>query len=212
MNEQAQKLSSLLDDYRHTDQDRSILNDVLGDVNQQYTLRRYQLISDTMCNELPGTIKLDFAAGVMAQIRQEAEIHVSKASANRSEKPHSALWSLLFKPAAGLAIAATVAFVAVSSLQPQSLLTDSNDTLASVNSSNAKVEHLVGLPVISNVLKVSSNGQVAQSQDGMNWKIKRNEPEIQSKLNSYLINHNEYATSMQGIIPQARVVGFDAQK
>jgi hypothetical protein len=61
------------------------------------------------------------------------------------------------------------------------------------------------------VRRVSGNGSPVSSSDGMNWKIKRNEPDVQSKLNTYLINHNEYAPSVNGIIPQARVVGFDGK-
>jgi hypothetical protein len=35
---------------------------------------------------------------------------------------------------------------------------------------------------------------------------------LQQKLNAYLVNHTEYSNSMQGLIPQARVAGFDAQQ
>ncbi len=35
---------------------------------------------------------------------------------------------------------------------------------------------------------------------------------MQQKLNAYLVNHTEHPSSMQGLIPQARVAGFDAQQ
>ncbi|MFT5398507.1 MAG: hypothetical protein ACI8XW_001297, partial [Gammaproteobacteria bacterium] len=46
---------------------------------------------------------------------------------------------------------------------------------------------------------------------GMRWKVEKSNPQIQQKLNAYLVNHTEYSNSMQGLIPQARVAGFDNQ-
>ena len=47
---------------------------------------------------------------------------------------------------------------------------------------------------------------------GMRWKVDNDAPALQQKLNAYLVNHTEYSSSMQGLIPQARVAGFDAQQ
>jgi hypothetical protein len=47
--------------------------------------------------------------------------------------------------------------------------------------------------------------------DGTRWKMQNESPVLQQKLNAYLVNHTEYSNSMQGLIPQARVAGFDAQ-
>jgi len=217
MKEQHEKLSSLIDDYQADEPDQSLLNDVLGDVNQQYTMRRYQMIGEVMRNELPEAIKLDFAADVMAKIDHESTLQVKQpaksTSKSQQQQEPSWLWSVLFKPMAGVAVAATVAFVAISGLQLQTADIEQNDRLANANSSSVKVEQLARIPVANiGVSKVSVNGQRSTSPVGMNWKIRRNEPAIQKKLNTYLINHNEYSNSMQGIIPQVRVVGFDAQK
>lgn len=215
MTEQSEKLSSLLDDYQ-PDKDDQALNDLLADVNQRYTLRRYQLIGDTLRNELPQQLRVDFAADVMAQIEQEETYQSNAASPAKPENDKASgsegLLSWLFKPVAGLAVAAAVAVITISTLQsPQGGLGE-NAQLANNGSeeSRAKVEQLAQIPVLNNSAKlVSTTEQKSQLKDGMNWKIKRNEPEMQSKLNVYLINHNEYSNSMSGIIPQARVVGFD---
>jgi len=213
MNEQRENLSALIDDYQQSESDQSLLNDVLGDVNKQYTLRRYQMIGEVMRNETPEAIKLDFAADVMSQIEKESVLQVKPQPENKQSEQSSWFWSVLFKPVAGLAVAATVAVVAVSSLQLQPAAVDQADSLASVDDSSAKVEFLASIPVINRGLStVSVNGDNPASQVGMNWKIKRNEPEIQKKLNTYLVKHNEFSNSLQGIIPQARVVGFDAKK
>jgi negative regulator of sigma E activity len=213
MNEQREKLSALIDDYQHTDSDQTLLNDALGDVNQQYAMRRYQMIGEVMRNEMPEAIKLDFAADVMSKIEQESALHVKQEAVKETPQQSSWFWSVLFKPVAGLAVAATVAFVAVSSLQLQPVSVDQADSLASVDDSSAKVEILASIPVINRGLStVSVNSKSSSSPVGMNWKIKRSGPDIQKKLNTYLVNHNEFSNSLQGIIPQVRVVGFDAQK
>jgi hypothetical protein len=46
----------------------------------------------------------------------------------------------------------------------------------------------------------------------MRWKLERETPGLQQKLNAYLVNHTEYSNSMQGLIPQARVAGFDSEQ
>jgi negative regulator of sigma E activity len=221
MNEQRENLSSLLDDYRAVESDQTVLDEVLKDVNQRYTLRRYQLMGDVMRNDAPASIKLDFAAEVMAQIEQEPALSVAADAASQTSpeaagKP-SWFWSVLFKPMAGVAVAATVAFVAVSSVQLQMKDAETADQVAQNSTvdavTDAKVQQLASIPALNAPVQVSVNGQhKAQRRNGMNWKIRRGEPAFQKKLNTYLINHNEFSKSMQGIIPQVRVVGFDAQK
>ena len=215
MNQENEKLSALTDEFDASDPLQAELDGMLKDVNQRYTMRRYQMIGDVMRNELPDRIQLDFTAEVMAKIQQEPALNVSAPLTTKSARKSSGFWSGLFKPAAGLAIAASVAFVAITSVQLQQPSTGASpDQLAnvSVSQSAQKVEQLARLPVISNAVQVSSNPSTAANDSGMKWKIKRGERDMQNKLNTYLINHNEYSSSMHGIIPQVRVVGFDVQK
>ncbi len=213
MNEQSEKLSTLIDEYQQSEQDQSLLDGVLNDVNQQYTLRRYQMIGEVMRNEIPDAIQLDFASSVMAKIQQEPVLKITNQAENKTGQLPSWLWSVLFKPVAGLAVAATVAFVAVSNLQLKPTTVDQFEKIASNDTSSAKVEQFASIPLLNRGLStVSVNGQRTAATLGMNWKVKRNEPDVQQKLNAYLVNHNEFSNSWQGIIPQVRVVGFDAQK
>lgn len=214
MSDRDEKLSSLLDDYRHTDEDRAVLDQLEGDVNQQYTLRRYQMIGNVMRNEISDAIDIDFEARIKSRIAQEPKLQVSGGVTINNESKSSWLGSILFKPIAGLAVAAAVAIVTVSSLQIQQPSGSDNAGVgvASIDSSKAKVEQLASTPVIINSVRVSGKGQNVTGPSGTTWKIKRSRPDMQSKLNTYLINHNEYSNSMQGIIPQARVVGFDGDR
>jgi negative regulator of sigma E activity len=211
MNEQNEKLSELMDDFQATDDKQEVLKELLADINQRNTLQRYQLIGDTLRNEVPDRIRVGFAAEVMAQIAQEPSLHASSSKVQQKVSNHPVnIWSWLFKPVAGLAVAAAVAVVTISSFQTSQRDKEQQDQLAKTD---AKVEMLAQIPVLpNNAQRVSTNSPVRKLVNGMNWKIKRNLPEMQNKLNLYLINHNEYSNSMSGLIPQARVVGFDDQK
>jgi sigma-E factor negative regulatory protein RseA len=214
MNDRPEQLSALLDDYRDSAQDRAALSELQSDVNQQYTLQRYALIGDAMRNELPAQIQLDFAARVRSAIAAEDALH-AKPLVSRETSRSSGWFASLFKPVAGLAVAASVAVVAVTLVQVRAPNGDQQAQVASATdlATQAKVEQLASAPVRNNATLVSGNpAQVVRDGHGMNWKIKRGEAAIQSRLNAYLINHNEYSNSLNGIIPQARVVGFDAQR
>jgi len=212
MSDQNEKLSSLMDEYRHTDQDQSVLNELQGDVNQQYTMQRYQMVGDIMRKELPDQIRLDFAAAVRSKIEHEPAYNVKVTEAAKTVEQPSWFWSMFFKPVAGLAVAAAVAVVTITTFQAPTGSESQSEIIASSDSSQARIEQLAQIPVISNAVRVAANPQGLTPAKGMTWKIKRSEPEMQSKLNTYLVNHNEYSNSMQGLIPQARVVGFDGQR
>lgn len=213
MSDQQHRLSALLDEYRHSDEDKIALSELQSDVNLQYTQQRYQMIGDVMRKELPDSIQPDFAALVKAQIAQEPSLNVQVESSPESEQPLSRWWSFLFKPVAGLAIAASVALVTVSSLQVQNSSDNPSESVAANDGSQARVEQLAKTPMVNNAVRVSGNpAAVSTKPNGTNWKIKRGKQDVQDKLNTYLINHNEHSSSMRGIIPQARVVGFDAQR
>ena len=106
------------------------------------------------------------------------------------------------KPYAGLAVAASVALVTVSLWQP---LRQSEDP---VEAGVASAEQLK----IQEIAQSLETANAVPASLGMRWKLADDAPELQQKLNAYLVNHTEYSNSMQGLIPQARVAGFDAQQ
>ena len=71
MNQQDEKLSALLDDDAEADINVGI-DEVMADVNLQYRVRRYQIIGETLRNELPQAIDTDFHHIVMSKIREQA--------------------------------------------------------------------------------------------------------------------------------------------
>jgi sigma-E factor negative regulatory protein RseA len=199
MTEINEKLSYLLDDYPGENPDAA-LDEVVADVNLQYAMRRYQMIGEAMRHELPASLNTDFHSEVMAKIRDQ-DSSVAKSEVQKvSSQPASILSWIKLKPLAGLAVAASVAIVTVALWQPISEPGSNPDALATAE--EQKIEKLAGQQV---------QGGAVPASLGMRWKVPNDTPGLQQKLNGYLVNHTESSNSMQGLIPQARVAGFDAQ-
>jgi len=203
MKQQDENLSLLLDDYSDDNVD-AVLDEVIADVNLQYRVRRYQMIGEVLRNELPAAIDTGFHQQVMAKIQQQAQ-PAGPASVTSRALPSitRAAW---FRPFAGLAVAASVALVTVALWQPLQRETAVSDAgLASAD--EQKIKQLAGQQIGGGAVQASNRAQ----SEGMHWKLENESPMVQQKLNAYLVNHTEYSNSMQGLIPQARVAGFDAQ-
>ena len=207
MTELDEKLSFLIDDHRGENADAD-LDEVIGDVNLQYRMRRYRIIGDAMRNELPRAIDTGFHSAVMARVQAEVTVKdpVPETLIKTTRDASTGAWTWL-KPFAGLAVAASVAIVTVSLWQPLSQNQgQSEDDLVSAD--QQKIQQLAGQQVQAGVVPVSTRVQT----QGMRWKLERETPGLQQKLNAYLVNHTEYSNSMQGLIPQARVAGFDSEQ
>lgn len=202
-----EKLSFLLDDYPGENADAS-LDEVIGDVNLQYRMRRYQMIGDVMRHELPHAIDTSFHSAVMTRIREEGTVQADRPSATEAPSKVTSIlhWAAL-KPFAGLAVAASVALVTVALWQP--LKQDSgNLDDGIVTADQQKIQDLANGQIQVKVVPVSTQVQSL----GTRWKIERESPGLQQKLNGYLVSHTEYSNPVQGLIPQARVAGFDSQQ
>jgi len=213
MNEIDEKLSVLIDEYADNEESRAVLNDVIDDVNLQYRMRRYQMIGDVLRHELPDQVDLDLSHQIMAKIREtEAPVKSSSKNADQSEAVSSFWQWISFKPVAGFAVAATVAVLSITlwqSIAVKSQTDSEQNQLVSIE--QQKIEKLAAQPMQINAVPVSSN--LALSMDeGTRWSTIEDSPALQQKLNAYLVNHTEYSAPMQGLIPQARVAGYDAQQ
>ena len=206
MKELDEKLSLVLDDYSDEDID-AVLDEVAADVNLQYRVRRYRMIGEVMRHELPESIDTGFHHGVMQKIREEAQAPAAApATAETAETPVAVTARSWFRPFAGLAVAASVAVVTVALWQPPEPQAD-GDSISVATAEQQKIEKL-GKQLQGSAVQASTSVQT----DGMRWKLENESPLLQQKLNAYLVNHTEYSNSVQGLIPQARVAGFDAQQ
>ena len=209
MSEIDEKLSVVLDEYSDDEQSQAMLNEVVDDVNLQYQMRRYQMIGDIMRHELPDQINLDFSHQVMAEI--EKIDSPTKSSLETEARTSFWQWAAL-KPLAGFAVAATVAVVSITLWQSVSIGPQGNNPDNQVVSvEQQKINKLASQPLQINAVPVST-GMASSMEEGTRWRISQESPALQQKLNAYLVNHTEYSVPMQGLIPQARVAGYDAQQ
>lgn len=183
MNEQIrEQLSALYDGELPTAEHALLMERLTRDLALRAHWSNYQLIGDGLRKSLPGHVDLGLAARVMHAIEPLP-------APGRTAKGLGVL-----KPLAGLAVAASVAVIAV--LAVQQLRTP--------------------VPAVA----VLANASVAPSPDvyvrvqGMRWDAQRGAvqpPQVGNRLNEYLVNHSEYAASggMPGMQPYVRIVGYD---
>ena len=212
MTDSHESLSALIDDWRGDDADLAELDRLLGDVNERARWQRYQLIGEAMRHELPQRMQVDFSASVMARIEQEGlqpEGTAVRPQAAPARSTVGGWWASLMRPVAGLSVAVAVAFVAVTSLtETPSPAGGSGQVVASADAtpSDPRIEQLTNLPVLAPSVKVSAGSQTPSNRAVERLQVRRDQAAIQRKLNGYLVDHNQYAGSLQGIIPQVRVV------
>lgn len=172
-----EQISALLDGELPEAEQRLLLERLERDPALRMHWSRYQLISDAVHQTLPPQIDLGFADRVMAALEAQPEHH---------RQPAGRL-ARAVKPLAGLAVAASVAVVAVLAVQ-QSRTPDAGPGAVQVAANPP------ALPA------AASAGIDAPTQNG-------------SRLNAYLVNHSEYAASggMPGMSPYVRIVGYDQE-
>ena len=172
-----EQISALVDDELAAAEQALLIKRLEGDVTLRNNLLRYQLISDSLQNHLPRKIDPGFNIGVQLALQDDPGVPAGPSRLAR-----------LFKPVAGLAIAASVAVVAVLSLQ--SVRQEGPAVIATAPVTPASAGPDVA-PLLANTPVYSSTA-------------------VQG-LDVYLANHNEYAANrgMQGILPYVRLVGHD---
>ncbi|MDH3526579.1 MAG: sigma-E factor negative regulatory protein [Gammaproteobacteria bacterium] len=176
-----EQLSALVDD-ELTGPEQALLARRIGrDADLHRRLSRYQLVSDALQNHLPSQVDPGFYRRVQAALHDEPALRSGGFGGSR--------FGALVKPLAGLAIAASVAVVAVLSIQ-------------SARQEEAPVPALARVPATQDFVRV-------QQASGP-----RVQPRVGKKLDIYMVNHNEYAVSrgMQGMLPYVRIVGNEVSR
>jgi len=181
-----EQLSALVDDELSELERPLLLGRLERDPELRACLGRYQLISEVMRGGTARAAGLGIAARVHAALEQEASL------SGPTVKSAGAASARLWKPLAGVAVAASVATVALLSLQYLYQAPEETGPVAAVSDISA-------VPATAPVMRVS---------DG-NWD--RIEPRVAKRLDDYLVNHNEFAASrgVQGVMPYVRIVGYE---
>lgn len=160
---------------------RRLCKELPGDVQALARWHRYHLMRDALRGNLPAKLDVGFAARVMAKLEDEGVQMESEA------RP----WSeRLLRPVAGFGLAASVAVAAVLGFQ--------SFTGPSATAPEGALVSLQATPQTTGAANVASADRFRRDASIRN-------PEMVARLNSYLVNHSEFAPS-RGVMPYARVV------
>lgn len=179
--EDKELLSALVDGQLAPRQLRTGLDALLQDADWQQRWTRYCLISDVLKNTLSGEVRSDLFERVQRSVNAEPAIVMPRARPRR--------WTAK-RPALGLALAASVAVVALLGVLTLSGGPDNKP-----------------YTVVASVERAASSEQRPKR---MRWDIA--EPSIEERLNSYLVNHSEYESGVRGMLSYARLVGYDGRE
>lgn len=190
-------LSAFVDGETSEFEVRRLCKALLGNDQELARLGRYHMMRDALRGNLPVRLDVNFAAGVMTVIEREPVDIVPISSGNWRAR--------LLNPATGFGLAASIAVCAVLGFQ-------SFTGSSSPNSPIANIAQISPTPPSANpplLRSASVNSSAAADTPEVSL---ANNPEVAARLNSYLVNHSEYAPS-RGMMPYARVVvGYEGDR
>jgi negative regulator of sigma E activity len=216
--EKAEKLSSLMDDELNPQHSDQFISSLCKNDELKTCFERYQMISDSMRNQLPAGIKQDFAHNVMSAIESEPTVLAPVTSPLKIPN----LSSIVTKKVAGFAIAASVATIAVIGVQTQN--SDEPQQMATTMPDNSEFVRLAKEnPVTSNMQPVitqkpSSGYSTASTlvrqpqvlpQNSVNIPVQKFNP----RLNQYIVIHSQQASGagVNDIFSSARIASSPHQ-
>jgi len=186
-NKGKEKISAFLDGDMHQDELMSF--SLSSEPEDAKLVQRYQIIGDVMRGELSESSFVDVSRAVREALADETlivEDNMQPEAASPSEEVVSGGWNLAawFKPATGIAVAASVAVVMVTTLSSQ------ESGGPSPVASNTELQ-----PVVTTADVKSTNKKAKELTPDVN-------------------QHLEYATqdTLQGRLPFISAVGYEAEK
>ena len=186
MNEQInEQISAFLDGELPAVERRLLLERLAREPQLRAHWSHYQLIGDSLRKALPPHLDLGFADRVAAAL--------DEIPAHQGARP--GLVARALKPLAGLAVAASVAAVAVLAVQQTQ------------SPGPGTVQVAASRPAVQDEPAVYARVQDPVAERAAELQS----AEASHRLNEYLVNHSEYAASggMSGMLPYVRIVGHD---
>ena len=178
-------LSAFIDEETSQFEAKRVCKRLLGSQGELARWSRYHIARDVLRGNLPTRVDVDFASKVMAKIEQEAPL----ASGGRD-------WRRLpLKPVAGFGLAASIAVLTVLGLQ----------TVTGPSSNLSQVARLSSSPGATPRSFQETSAQPVHLARSSATRTHNHGADMAARLNSYLVNHSEYAPT-HGIMPYARVV------
>lgn len=195
-----EQLSAWMDGELPDEEAPLLLKRLEEDRGLRFRLQRYHLIRDALKGALPEMINYRMAEQVDREIQDLPSGEVGEPAVAPLGVQAGQRW---LKPLAGVAIAASVAVVAILGVR---LLNTSEQQ-------GPPVAQIAGSSLPAGVQTVADNPappQIYRAGQTIGWTV--SDPEVRQRLNDYLVNHSEYASStgMQGMPPRVRIVGYDS--
>ncbi|NOX09455.1 MAG: sigma-E factor negative regulatory protein [Gammaproteobacteria bacterium] len=181
-----QQISSMVDDELSSQEQELLMSRMQRDPALRQQWARYHMIGDVMRKQRVMHEDDSIASQVAQAISSEPSYQ---------DKHKSAFLQSLLKPVLGLAVAASVAMVSIALVQ---------NMMTQEKSYNAPaMARMDALPVPS-----PAYVQVSDRQSMDVIRLQQN-----TRLNQYLVNHSEYASSnrVRGMLPYVRVVSSDGK-
>jgi len=215
MSERNEKLSAFIDDALHSDEVMSF--SLSAEADDAKVIQRYQMVGDTLRGELSESSFIDVSAAVRAALVEEniadqlGADQRSAGDATSATQHETGLLGSLFgswlRPVGGLAVAATVAVVMVSTLsQPESGVDGTNpfsspvaDNAATVNGNQGADQAIVNAPsAVQGVRSLPVSSRLSSP----------------AGLNPYINQHLDHAprNAAQGRLPYARSAIYGNQQ
>lgn len=177
-----------------------VLKSLRSDSELRGRWTRLHLIRAALHGDKTDLLDLDFASRVSRAVDAEAHV-LSPDLITHKSKAHKPLWRR--QPIVSFAVAASlvaVSFVGVLQLQAPNeaeavwLVAEGQSNQSGLNESGLRPE------------SYATYGQ------GTHWN--QQPVEIEERLNNYLLNHLEYASSadVQGMLPYSRLAGYDVSR
>ena len=189
-----EKISALVDGEMPREEIDSLMDGLKHDKTSQMCWRHYHLISDALKNNLPDELPEDFVNRISLALESEPLL---------STPPRRTFdYQAFIRPTIGFALAASVAAVVFVGLgwNTQQTGIEQMPTLASNTP-----------PAPSAITTVSTQPAISYTTvHGRQWDVEQ--PELASKLNDYLINHDQYSAvdgMHNSVLPQVRIVGYE---
>lgn len=182
-----EQLSAWMDGELPTEEVPLLLKRVEEDRALRLRLERYHLIRDAMKGGLPEMFSNRMADRLDEELRGDAPAQTGAAMLAGGQRS----WR---KPLVGFGIAASVALFALLGIRANGPLTPGPAAVQQIAAQTPRA------PVSVPIRRASS---------ATRWEAA--DPEVARRLNDYLVNHSEYASSagMRGVPPHARIVGYD---
>ena len=187
-----EQISAFIDG-ESSDDHIDVIGKIMKSKDMKDTWTRYHLIGDCLRGYLPEKITYKVSENVSEILRDEPTVLAPQKSSG-----------INLKPVAGFAIAASVAMVAVFSVQKGNQIDTSTPSIEVAQNN-------------TNIIPTNPDANQFQNPRVLPAAVKKSDTPYSitnQRLNNYLMNHNEYRSnaSINGILPYVRIVTIEPQE